>query len=103
MSRQDCISQNNAPVIVKDLSDKECLEISIIKNIQRQDINFTEEVESYRKPIGKIFYTHQELALATGKNCSRIKNMTRPLLLPDSMKMMINEKVVYGSCECCEL
>ncbi len=89
---------DSASVIVKDLSDKECLEVSIIKNIQRQDINLIEEGD-HIKLIGKFFYTHEELALATGKSRSYITNMTRMLSLPDSVKMMINEKVIYGLCE----
>ncbi|OWZ25469.1 ParB/RepB/Spo0J family partition protein [Wolbachia endosymbiont of Wuchereria bancrofti] len=80
------------------MSDKECLEVSIIKNIQRQDINLIEEGD-HIKLIGKFFYTHEELALATGKSRSYITNMTRMLSLPDSVKMMINEKVIYGLCE----
>ncbi|WP_264339670.1 MULTISPECIES: ParB/RepB/Spo0J family partition protein [unclassified Wolbachia] len=83
---------DSAPVIIKDLSDKECLEVSIIENIQRQDINPIEEGEAYRKLIDEFFYTHEELASAIGKSRSHITNMIRMLLLPDRVKTMINEK-----------
>ncbi|MDR2831572.1 MAG: ParB/RepB/Spo0J family partition protein [Rickettsiales bacterium] len=83
---------DSTPVIIKDLSDKACLEISIIENIQRQDINPIEEGEAYKKLIDEFFYTHEELASAIGKSRSHITNMTRMLSLPCSVKMMINEK-----------
>lgn len=83
---------DSAPVIIKDLSDKECLEVSIIENIQRQDINPIEEGEAYKKLIDEFSYTHEELASAIGKSRSHITNMTRMLSLPYSVKMMINEK-----------
>jgi ParB family chromosome partitioning protein len=83
---------DNAPVIIKDLNDKESLEVSIIENIQRQDIYPVEEVEAYRKLISEFSYTHEELALAVGKSRSHITNMTRMLSLPDKVKTMINKK-----------
>lgn len=83
---------NSAPVIIKDLSDKECLEISIIENVQRQDINPIEEGEAYRKLISEFSYTHEELASTLGKSRSYITNMTRMLSLPDVVKTMVNEK-----------
>ncbi|QOD38679.1 ParB/RepB/Spo0J family partition protein [Candidatus Wolbachia massiliensis] len=83
---------NSAPVIIKNLSDKECLEVSIIENIQRQDINPIEEGEAYRKLTDEFSYTHEELALAIGKSRSHITNMIRMLSLPDGVKAMINGK-----------
>lgn len=83
---------DSVPVIVKDLSDKECLELSIIENIQRQDINPIEEGEAYKKLIDEFSYTHEELASTVGKSRSHMTNMIRMLLLPGSVKTMINEK-----------
>ncbi|WCR58300.1 ParB/RepB/Spo0J family partition protein [Wolbachia endosymbiont of Ctenocephalides felis wCfeJ] len=83
---------DSVPVIIKDLSDRECLEVSIIENIQRQDINPIEEGEAYKKLIDEFSYTHEKLASTLGKSRSHITNMTRMLLLPDSVKKMINEK-----------
>ena len=74
------------------MSDKECLELSIIENIQRQDINPIEEGEAYKKLIDEFSYTHEELASTVGKSRSHITNMIRMLLLPGSVKKMINEK-----------
>lgn len=83
---------SSVPVIIKDLSDKACLEISIIENIQRQDINPIEEGEAYKRLIDEFSYTHEELASALGKSRSHISNMIRMLSLSDSVKVMINEK-----------
>jgi ParB family chromosome partitioning protein len=66
---------DSVPVIVKDLSDKECLKLSIIENIQRQDINPIEEGEAYKKLIDEFSYTHEELASTVGKSRSHITNM----------------------------
>ena len=83
---------SNIPVIIRDLDNKECLEISIIENVQRQDINPIEEGEAYKKLIDEFSYTHEELSLVVGKSRSHITNMIRMLSLSDSVKTMINEK-----------
>lgn len=83
---------DSAPVIIKDLSDKECLEVSIIENIQRQDINPIEEGEAYKRLIDEFSYTHEELASTIGKSRSHITNMIRMLSLSCRVKTMINEK-----------
>ncbi|APR98848.1 ParB/RepB/Spo0J family partition protein [Wolbachia endosymbiont of Folsomia candida] len=83
---------NSVPVIIKDLSDKACLEIAIIENIQRQDINPIEEGEAYKRLIDEFSYTHEELASALGKSRSHITNMIRMLSLSGGVKAMINEK-----------
>ncbi|MEY2393264.1 ParB/RepB/Spo0J family partition protein [Wolbachia endosymbiont of Tettigetta isshikii] len=83
---------DSVPVIVKGLNDNWCLELSIIENIQRQDINPIEEGEAYKKLIDEFSYTHEELASTVGKSRIHITNITRMLLLPGSVKKMINEK-----------
>lgn len=85
---------DSAPVIIKDLSDTECLEVSIIENIQRQDINPIEEGDAYKRLIDEFSYTHEELASTIGKSRSHVTNMIRMLSLPDGVKTMINEKKV---------
>lgn len=85
---------NSVPVIIKALSDKECLEISIIENIQRQDINPVEEGEAYKKLIDEFSYTHEELASALGKSRSHITNMIRMLSLSSGVKAMIHERKI---------
>jgi len=85
---------NSVPVIIRDLDNKQCLEIAIIENIQRQDINPIEEGEAYKKLIDEFSYTHEELASVIGKSRSHITNMIRMLSLSDSIKKMINEKKI---------
>ncbi|WP_333023304.1 ParB/RepB/Spo0J family partition protein [Wolbachia endosymbiont of Pentidionis agamae] len=80
------------PVIIRDLSDKECLEISIIENVQRENINPIEEAEAYRRLIDEFSYTHEELGSIVGKSRSHITNMTRMLLLSNVIKEMVSKK-----------
>lgn len=80
------------PVVIKDLSDKACLEIAIIENIQRQDISPIEEGEAYQRLKNEFFYTYKELGSVIGKSESYITNMTRILALSENIKTMINQK-----------
>lgn len=83
---------SSVPVVIRDLGDRECLEIAIIENVQRQDINPIEEGEAYKKLIDEFSYTHEELSAVIGKSRSHITNMIRMLSLSNSVKKMINEK-----------
>ena len=80
------------PVIIKDLSDKACLEIAIIENIQRQDISPIEEGEAYQRLIDEFFYTQEELSSVIDKSRSHITNLMRILTLPENIKTMVNKK-----------
>ncbi|KJV69400.1 ParB/RepB/Spo0J family partition protein [Candidatus Neoehrlichia procyonis] len=82
------------PVIIKDINDQQCLEISIIENIQRQDLTPIEEAEAYKNLIDRFSYKHEDLALIMGKSRSYITNMIRILSLPTSIKSMINNKLL---------
>ncbi|QXK91586.1 ParB/RepB/Spo0J family partition protein [Neoehrlichia mikurensis] len=82
------------PVIIKDINDQQCLEISIIENIQRQDLTLIEEAEAYKNLIDTFSYKHEDLALIVGKSRSHITNMIRILSLPISVKTMINNKLL---------
>ncbi|MDD9331367.1 MAG: ParB/RepB/Spo0J family partition protein [Wolbachia sp.] len=85
---------HSVPVIIKDLNDNEYLEVSIIENIQTQDINPIKEGEAYKRLIDEFSYTHGELASVVGKSRSHITNMIRMLPLSSNIKTMINEKKV---------
>ena len=84
----------SVPVIVKEISDNQCLELSIIENIQRQDLTPIEEAEAYTKLIDTFSYTHEDLASILGKSRSHITNMLRILTLPPSVKSMVNNKTI---------
>lgn len=77
------------PVIVRDLSDVESLEVALIENIQRQDLNPIDEAEGYQRLITEFNHTQEVLAKAVGKSRSHIANMLRLLGLPNSVKEQV--------------
>jgi ParB family chromosome partitioning protein len=74
------------PVIVRNLSDAESLEIALIENLQREDLNPLDTAEAYDTLIQKFSYTHEVLARRIGKDRSNITNHLRLLKLPDPIK-----------------
>ena len=77
---------SEVPVIVKDFSDKETLEVALIENLQRQDLNPLEEAQGYRRLLQEFHHTQEELAKVVGKSRSHVANMMRLLELPDIVK-----------------
>ena len=78
------------PVIIKDLTEKEILEIALIENIQRQELSAIEEAEGFEKLINEYGYSQGELAVVVGKSRSHVANLLRLNQLPESIKFMIN-------------
>ena len=74
------------PVIVKAVTDKEALEIALVENIQREELNPIEEARAFRKLIDDFQYTQEEVAQAVGKNRSTITNLLRVLNLPENIQ-----------------
>jgi ParB family chromosome partitioning protein len=77
---------HEVPVIVKDLDDRECLEIALIENIQREDLSPLDEAEGYQRLTDEFSYTQEVLARAVSKSRSHVANMMRLLNLPDHVK-----------------
>lgn len=77
--------QHEVPVIVRDLDDIEVLEIAIIENIQRADLNAVEEAMGYRQLMDRFGHTQDKLAEALGKSRSHIANLLRLLQLPEEV------------------
>ncbi len=77
------------PVIIKDLSDGEALELALVENLQRTDLRPLEEAEGYRRLIAELNHTQEDLARAIGKSRSHIANTMRLLGLPAPIKEMI--------------
>lgn len=77
------------PAIIRDYSDAEVLEIAIIENIQRTDLNPIEEAMGYRQLMDKFGHTQEKLADAMGKSRSYIANLLRLLQLPDDITIMV--------------
>ena len=82
---------HEVPVIVRNLSDGESLEIAIIENVQRAGLNAIEDALGYQELINKFTYTQEQLSDVIGKSRSHIANMLRLLKLPDSIKEMITD------------
>lgn len=74
------------PVILKEASDSEILELALIENLQRQDLNPLEEALAYDQLIGEFGLTHDEISKRIGKERSTITNQIRLLKLPDLVK-----------------
>lgn len=77
------------PVIVRDFDDTEVLEVAIIENIQRADLNALEEGQGYRQLIDRFGHTQDQLAQALGKSRSHIANMMRLLALPEEIQALV--------------
>ena len=85
------------PVLIRELSDAETLEIALIENIQRADLNPLEEARAYGQLLEQFSYTQQQLADSVGKSRSHIANTIRLLNLPESVRAYIeNGKLTAG-------
>lgn len=73
------------PVLVRELTDRETLEIAIVENVQRADLNPVEEARAYKQLVDRFEHTQEEIARAVGKSRSHVANMMRLLSLPDSV------------------
>lgn len=79
------------PVVVRDFSDTEVLEIAIIENIQRADLNAVEEAQGFRALIERFGHTQEKLAEVLGKSRSYIANLLRLLNLPDDVQALVRD------------
>ena len=82
------------PVIIKEFNDKAALEVALIENLQREDLNAIEEAEAYVRLLNEFKYTQEELARVVGKSRSYVANMMRLLELPESVKKMLAAKQI---------
>jgi ParB family chromosome partitioning protein len=80
---------HDVPVIVRDVGDKEALELAIIENVQRADLNPLEEAMGYGQLIEQFDYTQQDLAQVIGKSRSHVANTLRLLRLPEDVRDMV--------------
>ena len=87
----------HVPVFIKNLSDEQMLEVSIIENIQRENLNVLEEAEAYFRLIQEFKYTQEKVARKIGKNRSTIANLLRLRSLPDMIKeSLVKEDISMG-------
>ena len=88
---------HNLPVVVRELSDRDVLEIAIIENIQRTDLNPIEEAIGYRQLMDKFGHTQEQIALALGKSRPHIANNLRLLGLPEDVQtLLVTGKISSG-------
>jgi ParB family chromosome partitioning protein len=84
-------AQHDVPVVIRDLNDAEALEIAIVENVQRTDLNPIEEAEGYTRLIEGFDYSQKQLAKAIGKSRSHIANTMRLLKLDDELKAYLRD------------
>lgn len=82
---------HQVPVIVRELNDQEVMELAIIENVQRADLNAIEEAAGYNELIQRFQYTQEQLSEVIGKSRSHLANMLRLLKLPDSVQGLVLE------------
>ena len=74
---------HEVPTVVMDLTDEEALEIALVENLQREDLNPVDEAMGYKKLMNEFNHTQEKLAEVLGKSRSHVANMVRLLSLPD--------------------
>lgn len=82
---------HDVPVVVREMADGEALELAIIENVQREDLNAIEEAAAYHQLMDRFAYTQERLAQEIGKSRSHIANTIRLLRLPESVKAMVRD------------
>ena len=87
------IGIQEVPAIVKNLSDQETLELSLIENIQRENLNPWEEARGYARLLEEFGYTQEDIASAVGKDRATVANLLRTLTLPED----IQEALQHGA------
>jgi ParB family chromosome partitioning protein len=80
---------HEVPVTIRELADREALEIALVENIQRENLNAMEEAEGYRRLLDEFQHTQEDLAKAVGKSRSHVANMMRLLVLPPAVREMV--------------
>jgi ParB family chromosome partitioning protein len=82
---------HQVPVIVRELNDREMLELAIIENVQRQDLNAIEEASGYRDLVERFDYSQEQLSEIIGKSRSHVANTMRLLKLPAGVQALVQE------------
>ena len=82
---------HEVPVVILDLDDNETLEVAIVENIQREDLNIVEEAKGYERLNKEFGYDHDKIAKLMSKSRSHISNTLRLLSLPNDVVAMLEE------------
>ena len=88
---------HEVPIVVREMSDTDVLEVAIVENVQRADLDPIEEAMAYRQLVDRFGHTQEELAAVLGRSRSHIANMLRLLLLPEDVReMLVQGKLTMG-------
>jgi ParB family chromosome partitioning protein len=82
---------HEVPIVILDLNDNESLEVAIVENIQRDDLNIIEEAKGYKRLSDEFGYDHEKIAKFMSKSRSHVSNTLRLLNLPEDIIGMIEE------------
>lgn len=82
---------HDLPVVIRDVEDRQALELAIIENVQRSDLNAVEEAQGYQQLIDEYDYTQADLGRVISKSRSHVANTLRLLKLPDAVREMISD------------
>lgn len=85
---------HEVPALIKTFSDQDALQLALIENIQREDLDPVEEAESYQRLMDEFSLSQQQVAEKVGKERSSVANAVRLLALPFEIKNMIADKVI---------
>ena len=82
---------HEVPIVILDLNDSETLEVAIVENIQREDLNIVEEAKGYKRLNEEFDYDHESISKLMSKSRSHISNTLRLLTLPKDVVAMLEE------------
>lgn len=82
------------PVVIRDISDSEALEIAIIENVQRENLSPIEEAGGYQRLVEEFGHTQEVIANLVGKSRSHVANLLRLLALPDAVTQMVENGIL---------
>ncbi|MFO7661878.1 MAG: ParB/RepB/Spo0J family partition protein [Chloroflexota bacterium] len=88
---------DHVPVIVKETTPQDMLELALIENIQRADLNALEEAHAYRQLIDEFGLTQETVAKRVGKARSTVTNLVRLLALPENIQAAVNDNRISGA------
>ena len=93
-ARRSCAGLSDVPVVMHEADDKEALELAIIENVQRADLNAIEEAKGYERLGAEFGYSHGDIAKIIGKSRSHVANTIRLLNLPEDARQLVGEGAI---------
>jgi ParB family transcriptional regulator, chromosome partitioning protein len=82
---------HDVPILIRDVSDRDALELALVENLQREDLSALDEAQGYQRLLAEFTYTQEQLAQRIGKSRSHVANTIRLLALPDAVKTLLDK------------